>query len=154
MGEQLTVRCGLEQMAVFFQPGLDDVSVDYVTVVRESEGPSLAADAEWLDVLPSAHGGGRVTDMAYASMTGESGEGFFREDVPHQAGTLADSDLLVRAEDSQSASLLATVLEGPKAYEGPLRGLLHPVQSQHTALLVQFIQAEPLFVHDLIKVPV
>jgi hypothetical protein len=86
-------------MSLSFEARLDDVGVDNVTVMGISESACLARDAEWLDILPSAYGGGWIADVADASMPGESGEGFFREDIPYQAGALVDADPLVRTED-------------------------------------------------------
>ena len=105
------------------------------------ESASLAGDAERLYVLPSAHGGGGVTDVAYASVARELGEGIVREDVFDKAGALADTQSAVRTADGDSAGLLAAVLDGLQRHESVAGGAIHPVDSNYAALFVQLIKA-------------
>ena len=105
------------------------------------ESACFAGDAERLYVLPSAHGGGGVADVANASVARELGEGIVREDVFDKAGALADPESAVRAADGHSASLLAAVLDGLQRHESVAGGAIHPVDSNYAALFVQLIKA-------------
>ena len=112
------------------------------------EPASLTGDAERLDILPSAHGGGGVADVAYAGVARELGEGIVRENVFDKAGALADTQSAVRTVDCYSASLLATVLDGPQRHESVAGGAIHPVDPKHAALLVQLIRTVPKLDHS------
>ena len=116
----------------------DDIHVDYVAVVCQSEAACLAGHLEGLDILHSSHVRGWIADMAYAVPAFQPVQISLRKDILHQTGPFMQMTVAIIAFGGDSTALLTTVLEALQAKEREAGCLLHTVDSKDAAFFVDF----------------
>ena len=150
VGKQLAVRCGLQQASAALQIETQLLGVDNVTVVSQSKVARIVMECKGLDILHTAHVGGRITHMSDGDIAGKLIQMLLAEYLNHQTGTLMKMHaLLVGSNDS--ATLLTAMLQAVQRIIGILCGVLHTVDAKHSAFVMQFFHILYSTVTDLAR---
>ena len=111
VGKQFAVRSAVEQMAEFLQIGLDLGGVHDISVMGQGEGILHAGKKEGLDVLRTAHIGGRITNMPDAVTPGQVFYLLFMEYFFYKASAFVKAEVPIGKDRCDTACLLAPVLK-------------------------------------------
>ena len=132
----------MEQAAFVFEVAAQQLRIDDVAVVRQREIARVVTEKERLDVLNAAAAGRGVTHVADGHRTFQGRQLLFVENLGHQSLALDAAEGAVLIHRNDAGTLLPAVLQGVEAVVSQRRGVRHPVDAEHPALLVQFAVAD------------
>ena len=139
MDEDLGVRGGLEDRAVFLELFAQAAGVHEVAVVRDGHGAALVVDNEGLDVAQVAAAEGGVAHVANAKAALHARELVRLEDIRHEADPAVRGEhfLVVGADDA--GAFLAAMLQRVEAEVDELGGLDVAKDAEHATLVLHMV---------------
>ena len=94
-------------------------------------------ERERLDILQTAHIGGRISDMTYGNVAGQFVQMILAEYLDHEPRALMQMHALFIGT-YYSTTLLTAVLKAVQCIIGILGGILNTVYAKHSAFVMQF----------------
>ena len=94
-------------------------------------------ESERLDILQTAHVGGRISDMTYGNVACKFVQMILTEYLNHEPRTLMQMHALFIGT-YYSTTLLTAVLKAVQCIIGILGGILNTVYAKHSAFVMQF----------------
>lgn len=136
VGQNLAIGRRLEEAALVLKVVAQEFRIDDVPVVRHGEIARIVTEKERLHVLDAAASGRRVAHVADGHVAAQRSELLLVEDLGNQAVALDAAERAV-VHGHDSGALLSAMLQCVEAVIGQRRGIGHPEDAEHAALLMQ-----------------
>ncbi len=139
MQDHFGIARSLEDGAFTLQIAPQLARIGDVTVVRHRDLPFIAGHRKRLGVQQHRVAGRRIARVSDGQLTRQSSQHFRREDVGHMAHALVIVNMAAVARRDAGA-LLAAMLHRVQAQIGEICGFRVPVNGEHAAFVVEFIE--------------
>lgn len=138
VGKDFAVGRGLEEGSVVLKVAAELLGIHYVSVVCDGEIAGVVVEEEGLDVLDSASACGGVTHVAYGHIARQALDVAAVENLCDKAFSLDSVEFAAIVTGHDSASFLASVLQGVKSVIHQIGGILNSVNAEYTTFFVDF----------------